>query len=210
MKRHGRYLAIREYAAIGDGRAIALIGRDGAVDWLCLPDVDSPSVFGAVLDAQQGGSFALAPEAPFTARRRYLPQSNVLETTFTTAEGVVRVTDAMSVSGEGLAPQRELVRRIEGLAGRVPMRWRVEPRFGYGQRRVRTGRRAGVPVASAGADAVAVCSWDAGPPRLDDGALVGHLTTSLGSRALIALAAAHAEPLVIPSRAEAEARVDRT
>ena len=65
-------------------------------------------MFAAVLDAERGGRFALAPEVPAEVERRYLPDTNVLETTFTTGEGVVRVTDAMALPGGGLGPAREL------------------------------------------------------------------------------------------------------
>jgi GH15 family glucan-1,4-alpha-glucosidase len=203
------YAPIGDYAAIGDGRTVALVARDGAIDWLCLPDLDSPSVFGALLDAETGGRFELQPEAPFGTTRRYLPRTNVLETTFTTSGGVARVTDAMTLPTSGLAPYRELVRRVEGVSGRVAMRWRIEPRPGYGTG-VRLEERAGVPVATRGQDAVALIAWDAGEPVPRDGGIHGRLLTAEGSLAHVVIAAAHQEPLVFPARSEVESRLTGT
>jgi Domain of unknown function (DUF5911) len=203
------YAPIRDYAAIGDGRTVALVARDASIDWLCLPDLDSPSIFGALLDAETGGRFELRPDAPFDVTRCYAPGTNVLETTFTTSQGVVRVTDAMTIPAKGLSPYRELVRRAEGLAGHVPMRWRVEPRPAYGAS-VRMERRAGVPVAAWGQDAVAVLGWDAGEPDVTAGVIEGRFAAAEGDVTHVVLAAAHQEPLVLPARAEVEARLAST
>jgi GH15 family glucan-1,4-alpha-glucosidase len=208
-KRIDGYAPIRDYAAIGDGRTVALVALDGAVDWLCLPDLDSPSVFAALLDADKGGRFELQPEESFDATRRYRPGTNILETTFATARGVVRITDAMTLPTHGLAPFRELVRRIEGLAGEVPMRWRVVPRPGYGTE-VQLERRAGVPVAARGADASAVIAWDAGEPALRADRIEGRFVAAEGQVADLVLVAAHEEPLVLPSRADVAARLAGT
>src|SRR5690349_16653794 len=160
------YAPIRDYAAIGDGRTVALVARDGSIDWLPLPDLDSASVFGAILDAERGGCFELAPEVPFEVERRYRPGTNVLETTFSTDHGAVRITDALTMPGAELGPVRELQRSVEGLSGRVPVRWRVEPRFGYAGWPLRTGRRSGLPVAAAAGIGLAVCPFDAGEPEV--------------------------------------------
>ena len=117
------YLPIGDYALIGDGHTSALVGRDGAIDWLCVPRVDSPPVLDRILDGRDGGCFELQPDGPFEAVRRYRTHTNVLETTFTTSSGSVRVTDAMTLGDE-----RELVRAVDPIDGRVRMRWRYAPR----------------------------------------------------------------------------------
>jgi GH15 family glucan-1,4-alpha-glucosidase len=207
-ERSDGYAPIADYAAIGDGRTAALVARDGSVDWLCLPDLDSPTVFASLLDAKRGGRFALAPEDDFEAERRYLPGTNVLETTFSTAGGTVRVTDAMTLPNGALAPFRELARRVEGISGRVAMSWQAEPRFGYGQAQTSFARRDGIPLATSGSDALGLLSWDAGQPAVEDGAIRGSFEVLEGTRSLLALSAAHAEPLVLPAREDVEQRID--
>ena len=211
MERIDGYAAIRDYALVGDGRTGALIARDGSVDWLCLPNFDSPSVFARVLDAERGGSFRLEPAVPFEAERRYLDDSNVLETTFTTAHGTVRVTDAMTLSDDqAISPMRELVRKAEGMAGTVPLRWSFDPRYGYGARRTRIERRSRHWFAEDGSDALVLGICDAPDGIFANGIVTGEVALEQGHSALWSLAAAHGEPLVIPGRSDAERRLART
>ncbi len=208
--RVGGYAPLRDYAAIGDGRTVALVARDGSIDWLPLPDLDSPSVFAAVLDRERGGRFQLEPELPYGVARRYLPGTNVVETTFVSATGTVRVTDALTLPGSGLGPFRELQRRIEGLSGRVSMRWRVEPRFGYAEARARFGHRMCYPIATVGSDALGLVGFAAGEPELIADGWSGSFEAAEGSTALLALSFAHQEPIVFPGRSELDARFERT
>jgi GH15 family glucan-1,4-alpha-glucosidase len=201
---------LRAYAVIGDGRTAALVADDGTIDWLTSPNIDSPAVFAAVLDRDRGGYFALAPSSEFEVTRRYLPGSNVLETTFVTDEGTARVVDLMSLQGGGLGPFRELQRRIDGVAGRVSMHWDVRPRFGFAQRPTRFGLSAGAATATCGADALAVCSFGAGPAQVGDAGISGAFETTAGSRAAITLSVAHQEPLVLPTRDELDVRFGDT
>ncbi|PYR55668.1 MAG: glycoside hydrolase family 15 protein, partial [Acidobacteria bacterium] len=210
MNRIDGYAPIRDYALIGDGRTAALVAKDGAIDWLCLPNLDSPSVFAAVLDAERGGSLVVQPAIPFESTRRYLPNTNVLETTFTTDRGAVRIVDAMPLPDHRLGPMRELARSIEGVAGTVPMRWRFAPRFDYARRAPTCGWRAGVPVATWGSDALALRSWDAGDPVWRGDVAEAQWDMPEGARALIVLATAFAEPLVLPARSAVESRVTQT
>jgi GH15 family glucan-1,4-alpha-glucosidase len=163
-----------------------------------------------LLDSERGGRFSLEPAVAYESKRRYLPETNVLETTFRTTDGDVRVTDALTLPDARLGPYRELARRVEGLHGRVPMLWSVDPRFAYGGKRAFFAARAGVPVVASGMDAIAVLSWDAGQVDGDAAAVGGRFVTEAGSSSLLALSAARQEPLVLPPRADVEARLDET
>ena len=103
------FVPLRSYAPVGDGRTVALVAEDGAIDWFPIPNLDSIPAFAAVLDSANGGRLELAPSIPFTARRRYLPNTNVLETTFDTDSGRVRITDALNLGLNGRLPWTELV-----------------------------------------------------------------------------------------------------
>jgi GH15 family glucan-1,4-alpha-glucosidase len=122
-------LPIEDYALIGDCHAAALVGRDGSIDWLCLPRFDSGACFAALLGTPDHGRWLLAPaSAPKSARRRYRDGSLVLETEFATAQGTVRVIDFMPLSSK----RWDVVRIVEGVRGRVPMRMELAIRFDYG------------------------------------------------------------------------------
>ena len=144
--------AIHDYAAIGDGRTVALVGRDGGIDWLCWPRFDSPSVFGALLDPR-GGRWSLGPANPTRITRRYVDDTNVLETRFETPTGELLLTDLMPVAAEAakrglLLPEHEILRVAECVRGEVDVAMAFTPRPGYGQPpgRIRDAGSAGVRV----------------------------------------------------------------
>jgi len=119
---------IEDYALLGDRHTAALVGKNGSVDWLCLPRFDSPACFAALLGTADHGRWQLCPAGEYDVRRRYLDHSAVLETTFTCAEGEVRLIDLMP-TGDGRA---DLIRRLEGVRGTVRMRheWVVRNEYG--------------------------------------------------------------------------------
>jgi GH15 family glucan-1,4-alpha-glucosidase len=122
-------LRIEDYAMIGDCLSAALVGRDGSIDWLCWPRFDSPACFAALLGTPENGRWLIAPEhASPNVRRRYLPDTLVLETEFQTETGSATVVDFMPAT-DGAA---DLVRIVFGRSGEVKFRTELVIRFGYG------------------------------------------------------------------------------
>src|SRR5882762_8362290 len=129
-----RYKPIEHYGIIGNLRTAALVGRDGTIDWLCLPHFDSPSVFASILDDKKGGHFRIAPtaETGVTRKQVYWPETNVLITRFLLPDGVVEVIDYMPVGlKKGEPGFRQLVRHVEMIRGSVPVRMECYPAFNY-------------------------------------------------------------------------------
>ncbi len=204
------YADLRTYAAIGDGRTIALIARDGCIDWLPLPDLNSPPTFGALLDAENGGFIALSPDGPFTVSRAYVDSTNVLATTFHTESGSVRVTDAMNTGVAGRLPWAELARRIEGLSGSVRMVARVRP--GTCLNTVSPWVRDTAYGAVLRADGVtmAVRALNETTVDVSDVEITLTFDTEPGSRHVLGLVATEDEPLYLPTPADVDEGVDRT
>jgi GH15 family glucan-1,4-alpha-glucosidase len=124
-------LRIEDYAIIGDRQTAALVGKDGSIDFLCLPRFDSDPCFASLLGTRENGRWLIAPAAsPLRVERRYRPETLVLETDFHTDDGVVRVTDCMVPHPHDTT---RLVRMVSGLSGRVEMRLDIVFRFGFGR-----------------------------------------------------------------------------
>ncbi len=208
--RHDGYAPIRDYAVIGNKRTAALVALDGTIDWLPLPTLGGPSAFGALIDARRGGRLTLAPAAPYIAGRRYRPGTNVLETTFATAEGTVRVTDAMSRPAAHTLLWNQVIRRIDGMSGTVPMAWSVQPRFEYGSASVRPQRHAGTPMFDHDGHVLTVESFGAGEPVVRHDAVDGQTVMTEGRTAALVLSAFLHEPLTLSRRDAALKRLEDT
>src|SRR5688500_2390541 len=114
------YQPIEDYGLVGDLHTVALIGKDGSIDFLSFPNFDSPTIFAALLDRRRGGRFFIAPDLSSSAQKQlYLPDTNVLITRWLSAAGVAEITDFMPAGRYPLDHRRVLVRRVKCVRGEV-------------------------------------------------------------------------------------------
>ena len=196
--------SIGDYAIIGNCRSAALISREGSLDWLCWPRFDSPSLFAALLDKTKGGRFAVRPVGAFSSVRRYVADTNVLETTFRTSAGVVRLTDLMPVCseedrGRELWPQHEVLRAIECQSGEVELEIVCDPRPDYARTMPRFRDRGRLGFYYEHCNTVLILRSDLPLTFSDDLASAGgRVTLKAGDRRYLSLAFSQGEPAVIP------------
>ena len=209
------YLPIGDYALIGDCHSSALVSKHGSIDWCCTPRLDSPSVFGRILDQDRGGYCSITTEDADVSRR-YIDESLVLETTFHTRGGEARLLDFFAMHEGGRdEPYRQLIRIVEGVRGRVDLSFVAEPRFDYGEVRP-WFRREGIQLFSAigGAQGLIFAS-DFPMDRVDRHALEGRIVVSAGERARLSIRFAEPstldeQPVVAPYPNEVDARLEQT
>jgi GH15 family glucan-1,4-alpha-glucosidase len=199
-----RYAPLGEYGVIGDLHTVALVSMDASIDFLCLPSFDSPSVFAALLDAERGGRFQIAPVLERATRKQlYLPDTNVLLTRFLHAEGVAEVSDFMPVEDAGQA--HNLVRRAKTVRGELRFRMRCDPRFDYARSSHTAELRSDTEVlfvGPAGAEELALRLRSSVPMRLDQGAATAEFTLGADKSAWFVL------EVVLPQQASPSAQPD--
>jgi GH15 family glucan-1,4-alpha-glucosidase len=190
--------AISDYALIGDCRTVALVSIDGSIDWLCLPNVSGASVFAKILDPY-GGCFSLRPAEPFEATRRYIGDTAVLETTFRTETGTIRVLDCLPVLDgiRHMRPLREILRVVEGVSGSVSFEATVDLRPDYARRRVQPRHRGRLGWCYAWGREIVYVKADI-ELALGETELHGKATIGPGERCAFSLAYCRDEPAIIP------------
>jgi len=181
----GGYQPIEDYGIIGDLHTVALVGKDGSIDFLSFPKYDSPTVFCALLDKEKGGRFSICPCIEATRKQIYLPDTNVLITRFLAAEGVAEVSDFMPVGFFPHDHPRQLVRRVKTVRGIVRFDVEFSPRFDYARADHTVEQRDGELIfASTGADGTALRLRTNVPLTIDSsGAATGRFELAAGETA---------------------------
>ncbi|MEX2269383.1 MAG: glycoside hydrolase family 15 protein [Acidimicrobiia bacterium] len=202
------YQPIEDYGIIGDLHTVALVGKNGSIDFMSFPRFDSPTIFCGLLDRERGGRFSISPCLDGARKQLYLPDTNVLITRFLAAEGVAEVSDFMPIGIHPHDHPRILVRRVKTVRGNVSFDLHFGPRFDYARAEHTVEQRDGeVVFTSNGADGTAVRLRTAVPVTIDaNGAAVARFELRAGETAAFVME--EAEP-GMPSPTEAPDYVTR-
>ncbi|MFC1942448.1 glycoside hydrolase family 15 protein [Chloroflexota bacterium] len=178
------YKPISDYGIIGNMLSAALVGKDGSIDWCCLPRFDSPSVFAALLDDQKGGKFQIRPQLPFESTQSYVLDTNVLQTTFRTDAGTVTLTDFMpcyQISQGRLVQFPEIHRLVNCTQGEVALEAVFEPKLDYARANTLLSMSQGGVIAKSDKDRVGLSS--SVPLTINEAIVAGRFTIKNGEKA---------------------------
>ena len=207
--------SIDGYAAIGDGRSVALVSSQGSIDWLCWPRFESPAIFAALLDPVRGGHWAITPTEPARVSRGYVAGTNVLETRFVVPGGAVRLTDLMAITPGtmtrgGMTPEHELLRVVDCDAGSVELEVTFAPRPDFARRRVRLTDGGVFGIRAAFGSQIVILRGER-PLQLSGDTATARFRMSAGDRVAFALTyEAHSPAVLTPLGDHVQARVDDT
>ncbi|MEM6159353.1 glycoside hydrolase family 15 protein [Erwinia sp. P6884] len=198
-----------DYAAIGEGRSVALIAPDGAIDWWCSPNLDSPPLFDRLLDSKIGGFFQIEPDEPYSVSRCYREDSNVLETRFKTENGTVLLTESINSTLAGRLPWSEIARRVDGVKGNVTLKITLKLGTMAETRSPWLNETQHGPVFHVG-DLLIMLRHSEDVLKIEehDAGFYGTLRTSPDSSSLIALLATEKEPLAVPTLDSIDQRIE--
>ena len=193
------YKKISDYGIIGNLHSIALVGIDGSIDWLCLPHIDSPSIFAALLDDKKGGRFSISPLDDWDSVAEYISETNILVTKFRTMKGVLQITDFMPIpfcgEEELEEEQHELYRLVEVAKGEVDVGAIFEPRFDYARARTSLEKRNGALVARGNGESIVLSATH--DLKLDGGKAEAKWRLSEGDKVWLHLRYGTEEPRVL-------------
>lgn len=204
------YAPIGSYALLGDGHGSALVTEDGSIDWLAVPGLDTAPFLSAILDSREGGQFVVRPVGDFEVRRRYLDDSMVLETTFETETGLLRVTDALVQGFQGRLPWSELARKLEVDKGEVALSWRLRPGTRLATVRPWLFEADGRPFVLAGELLASLVLSNAGEPTVGEEAVEATTVLRPGEAGLLALVVSEGKPLRLPEPDDVLRRLEHT
>lgn len=203
---HG-YAPISDYGLVADGHGAALVCSDGSVDWLAVPKVDTPPFLASILDSSKGGFLRLAPTVEHRVQRRYLDGTVVLETTFKTESGTLRVTDSLNEGIAGRLPWSELARCVEAEGAAIPLRYELCPGTRFDTVRPWVHERDGVPFVLSGDLLAALVLEGLGDPIVEPNRVWGDAVVHPGDPVLLALVVAKDAPLTLPQPADVRRRL---
>jgi GH15 family glucan-1,4-alpha-glucosidase len=190
---------LADYALLSDGRSCALVAIDGSVGWWAVPTMDRSPVIASILDPSRGGRLLLRPVGEFTSSRWYVGGGGVLVTEFTTADGIARVTDGLTLKMGSLLAWIEFARKVEAIEGTVRFEWEICPAIGFTKAVPWARRVDGARVLAAGRTQLALVLSCRGDDELIDGGFRGHFEVAADDPpALLAIVATDAEPTPVP------------